>query len=95
MQKNKKKLVVIFFSGVVVFLSGCISVQEYGYEDKTIEKVQEKEVTAGVLEKEEDEWIGSFLGKNYLVKQCPVCKRRYPEDVKRCPYDGEKLEDSE
>ncbi|MFO8052620.1 MAG: hypothetical protein R6U54_01495 [Candidatus Omnitrophota bacterium] len=87
------KNVVLSFI-MVLFLSGCVTTQEYIDKDKgkrIKEKVQDKKVIVQDLERKK-EWIGSYLGENEFSKQCPVCKRRYQNFLEKCPYDGAKLE---
>lgn len=101
MDKFKKRLVVIFFSGVVLFLGGCVTKREYNSQYKVYEPLEEKlrqEAKKEEIQKDisrdssaEESWVESFSEENNLVKECPVCKRRYPESVKECPYDGAEL----
>jgi hypothetical protein len=81
---------------VVLFMAGCVTTGGYVYQDKDKgkrikEKVEIKKNISQDIEKKEN-WIESFFEKNNFIMQCPVCMRRYPDNVEKCPYDGAKLE---
>lgn len=87
--KSIKNVGLLFV--MVLFLTGCVKVQEYIYEEDTFKRVEEKESINQAGEKKE-EWIGSFLEGDKFVRQCPICQRKYSDSLKRCPYDGAKLD---
>ncbi|MCF7870041.1 MAG: hypothetical protein K9L69_02000 [Candidatus Omnitrophica bacterium] len=97
--KSIKNIALLFV--MVLFLVGCVTTQEYIGKNKgkslpagkagIKEKVEDKKNIVQDFERKE-EWIGSYLGENDFIKQCPVCKRRYQGFLKKCPYDGAELE---
>ncbi|MCF7887139.1 MAG: hypothetical protein K9L71_01835 [Candidatus Omnitrophica bacterium] len=91
--KSIKNIGLLFVMGL--FLTGCVTTQEYVYKDDAFRKEKKKAEENQISEKKEErkqEWIGSYLGENDFTKQCPVCKRRYPKEVVICPYDNAELE---
>jgi hypothetical protein len=91
--KSIRYVGLLFVIGL--FLAGCVTTGEYVYRDDTFrkegKKVEEKQISEKEEEKKE-EWIGSHLEEDNFIMQCPVCMRRYPDNIEKCPYDDAELE---
>ncbi|MCF7870740.1 MAG: hypothetical protein K9L95_03020 [Candidatus Omnitrophica bacterium] len=88
--KSIKNIGLLFV--IVLLLVGCVTTQEYVYEDDVFRK-EEQKVEENQSGGKKEKWIGSYLEKDNFIKQCPVCKRRYQISLEKCPYDGAKLEE--
>jgi hypothetical protein len=88
--KSIKNIGLLFV--IVLFLAGCVTTQEYVYEDDVFRKKSET-LDENQLKEKKKEWIGSYLKEDSLPKQCPACRRRYQISLEKCPYDGTELEE--
>jgi hypothetical protein len=88
-QKSIKNIGLLFV--IVLFSAGCVTTQEYVYEDDVFRKKSEA-LDENQLKEKRKEWIGSYLKEDSLPKQCPACRRRYQISLEKCPYDGTELE---
>ncbi len=89
--KSIKEISLLFIIGL--FLIGCIRTQEYIYQEDAFKKVEEVEgQPEEKLEIGQEKWMDIYFEENNFIMQCPVCMRRYPGNVEKCPYDGANLD---
>lgn len=87
----RKIFSLLFILGL--FLTGCVTTKEYVYQDNEF-KLAEEQPEKVKEEISQKKWMDIYFEENNFIMQCPVCLRRYPANVERCPYDDAELEQS-
>lgn len=75
---------IAFLILITFVLSGCVELVDRTKEYPIDEPLVKQKAQTGIIEPKPEEEINGYLEK----KICPVCGRKFADDIDYCPYDG-------